>query len=174
MQWGRPGSLSDRRNARPLTDCFHNNAYANAARQKCLAARSPSRTVPETADTATILIRFCVATDSIDAAEDGNEFAFDFLRFGLCGFVFVDIAFPRWRAMRPDPDASLSGFVPDLQPPLHARGRESLRGLVNQSGPELMVYEFATRIAREAPKFLQYCWLYQAHGSVSARAGTAR
>lgn len=52
-------------------------------------------------------------------------------------------------AMRPGPDASLSGFVPDLQPPLHARGRESLRGLVNQSGPELMVYEFATSIERK-------------------------
>ena len=36
--------------------------------QKCLAARSPSRTVPETAHTATILIRFCVATDIVDAA----------------------------------------------------------------------------------------------------------
>ncbi len=62
--------------------------------------------MPETADTATILIRFRVATDSIDAEEDGNECAFDFLRFGLCGVVFVQAA------MRPDPDASLSGFVP--------------------------------------------------------------
>jgi hypothetical protein len=40
--------------------------------QKCLAARSPSRTVPETADTAIILIRFCVTTDIADAAVTGG------------------------------------------------------------------------------------------------------
>ena len=62
--------------------------------KKCLAARSPSRTVPETADTATILIRFCVATASVDAAYAGGELVFDFLRFGLCG-VFADMAFPK-------------------------------------------------------------------------------
>lgn len=69
--------------------------------------------MPETADTATMLIRFCVATDSIDAEEDGNECAFDFLRSGLWGVVFVSIAFPAGQAaMRPDPDASLSGLSP--------------------------------------------------------------
>ncbi|RXH23054.1 hypothetical protein XH99_16820 [Bradyrhizobium nanningense] len=76
--------LSGSKQASALPEFFHNNAYANAALQKCLTARSPSRAVRVTADTATILIRSCVATDSIDAAEDGNEFTFDFLRFGLC------------------------------------------------------------------------------------------
>ncbi|GLR90825.1 hypothetical protein GCM10007857_75410 [Bradyrhizobium iriomotense] len=51
--------------------------------------------MPATAATAHMLIRFCVATDSVDAAEAHGEIAFDFLRFGLCGVVFVDIAFPR-------------------------------------------------------------------------------
>ena len=35
--------------------------------------------------------------------------------------------------LRPDPDASLSRFVPDLQLPWHLLRRESLKGLVNQS-----------------------------------------
>jgi hypothetical protein len=59
-------------------------------------------------DTATMLIRFCVATDSVDAAEAGGELAFDFLRFGLCSVVFVDIAFPEMvgqAALQPDPVA---------------------------------------------------------------------
>jgi hypothetical protein len=101
--------------SRSLTEFFHNNAYANAARQKCLAARSPSRTVPETADTATILIRFRVATDSIDAEEDGNECAFRFLAFWPLWRCFCRHCIPEMAGqagMRPDPDASLSGFVP--------------------------------------------------------------
>ena len=61
---------------------------------KMLGGQKPEQTVPETADTATILIRFCVATDSVDAAYAGGELVFDFLRFGLCG-VFADIAFPK-------------------------------------------------------------------------------
>jgi hypothetical protein len=50
--------------------------------------------VPETADTATILIRFCAAIDNVDAASADRGLGFDFLRFGLCGIVFADIAFP--------------------------------------------------------------------------------
>jgi hypothetical protein len=71
--------------------------------------------VPETADTATMLIRFCVATDSADAARAGGKVAFDFLRFGFCGVVFADTAFPEMAgqaASQPDPDASPSGFAP--------------------------------------------------------------
>jgi hypothetical protein len=56
-----------------------------------------------------MLIRFCVTTDSVEAAEAGGEFAFDFLRFGLCGVEFADIAFPEMMvgqaALQPDPDA---------------------------------------------------------------------
>ena len=64
--------------------------------------------MPETADTATILIRFCLATASVDAAQADRELVFDFLRFGLCGGVFADIAFPKMAgqaALPPDPDA---------------------------------------------------------------------
>ena len=39
-----------------------------APSQKCLAAKSPSRIVPETANTTAILIRFCVAIDIVDDA----------------------------------------------------------------------------------------------------------
>lgn len=78
--------------------------------------------------------------------------------------------------MRPDPGASLSGFVPDLQPPLHARGREGLRDLVNQSGPELMAYEFTMSIARKGePGFAISVTISTeaAQGSVKPCAGTA-
>ena len=51
--------------------------------------------MPETADTVTILIRFCVATANVDAAYADGELVFDFLRFGLCDGVFADIAFPK-------------------------------------------------------------------------------
>ena len=71
--------------------------------------------MPETADTATILIRFRVATDSIDAEEDGNECAFDFLRFGVCVVVLVGMAFPRWRA-RPPSGLTLTLPCRDLSP----------------------------------------------------------
>ena len=49
--------------------------------------------MPETADTVTILIKFCVATDSLDVAYAGGEPVFDFLRFGLCDGVLADMAF---------------------------------------------------------------------------------
>lgn len=70
--------------------------------------------------------------------------------------------------MRPDPGASLSGFVPDLQPPLHARGREGLRDLVNQSGPELMAYEFTMSIARKGEPGLCHLGDYINRGLLKA------
>jgi hypothetical protein len=82
---------------------------------KCLAARSPNRTVPETAHTTTILIRFPVAIDIVDAPSTDQRLGFDFLRFDV---VFADIAFPGYggsglfggltRTLSP------SRFVPDL------------------------------------------------------------
>ena len=62
--------------------------------QKCLAARSPSRTVPETANTTIILVRFCVTIDIVDAAWTGGGLVLDFLRLGFFDVVFADIAFP--------------------------------------------------------------------------------
>jgi hypothetical protein len=59
-----------------------------------LAARSPSRTAPETADTAIILKRFCVATDSVEVAQTGGGLGFDFSCFAFFGVVFAAIAFP--------------------------------------------------------------------------------
>ena len=62
-----------------------------------MAASSPNRTVAETADTTTILIRFCATIDSADAAAGGGlvfDVWFVFLRFGRCDVVFADIAFP--------------------------------------------------------------------------------
>jgi hypothetical protein len=102
--------------------------------------RSPSRTVPETADTAIMLIRFCATIDNVDAAAGGG-FAFDVLlaslRFAFCGVVFAAIAFPGDGGSGAlgglTLTLSLSEFVPDLQSPWHAVGRESLSGLVNQS-----------------------------------------
>jgi nucleoside permease NupC len=73
---------------------FNNISFANPASQKYLAARSVSRTAPEVVLTATILIRFCVATDAIDAAWAGAGLVFDFLRFAVFGLVFAPIAFP--------------------------------------------------------------------------------
>ena len=105
--------------------------------QKRLAAKSPSRTVPETASTTAILTRFRAATDIVDAAKAGGEPVFDFLRFGFCDVVFADIACPEIGGpgpFRPGPDAfPVEVCPPDLRSPLHARGRESLTGLVNQS-----------------------------------------
>jgi hypothetical protein len=66
-----------------------------APSQKRMAAKSPSRTPLETADTATKLITFCLATDTIDAAKAGGGLVFDFLRFAFCGAVFARIAFPK-------------------------------------------------------------------------------
>ena len=89
-----------------------------APASKCLAARSPSRTVPETAHTTTILIRFPVAIDIVDAPSTDQRLGFDFLRFGFVDVVFADIAFPGYggsglfggltRTLSP------SRFVPDL------------------------------------------------------------
>jgi hypothetical protein len=64
------------------------------ASQKCLAAKSPSRTTPETAVTTTMLIRLCVAIDTVEAAEAGAGLVFDFLRLAFCGVFFAGIAFP--------------------------------------------------------------------------------
>jgi hypothetical protein len=64
--------------------------------------------VPETASTTTILIRFFVAIDIVDAPLAGGRLAFDFLRFAFLGVVFADIAFPGDGGsgrLRPDPDA---------------------------------------------------------------------
>ena len=59
-----------------------------------MAARSPSRTAPETDATTTMLIRFCVAIDIVEAAESSAGLGFDFLRFVFRGVVFAGIAFP--------------------------------------------------------------------------------
>jgi hypothetical protein len=48
---------------------FHNRSIRRRKPpQKFLAARRASRTAPETAVTATILIRFCVAIDNVENA----------------------------------------------------------------------------------------------------------
>src|ERR1700755_1968764 len=66
--------------------------------QKCLAAKSPSRTVPEAASTTTILSRFFMAVDIVDVPLAGGSLAFAFLGFGFFGVVFADIAISwRWR-----------------------------------------------------------------------------
>jgi hypothetical protein len=73
-----------------------------------LAARSVSRTAPEVVLTATILIRFCVATDAIDAAWAGAGLVFDF-----CVSPFVVLSshplhspeMAGQAAWQPDPDA---------------------------------------------------------------------
>jgi hypothetical protein len=63
--------------------------------QKCLAVSSPSSTVPETADTTTMLIRFCATIDNADAAAGGGfAVLLAFLRFGFWDVVFAAIAFP--------------------------------------------------------------------------------
>ncbi|WP_154070800.1 MULTISPECIES: hypothetical protein [Bradyrhizobium] len=50
--------------------------------------------MPETANTTTILVRFCVAIDIVDAASTGGGPVLDFLRFAFFDVVFADIAFP--------------------------------------------------------------------------------
>jgi len=64
--------------------------------QKCVAARSVSRTPPETVATTTMLIRFCVANDIAENAdaEAAGVTAFDFLPLVFLGGVFGGIAFP--------------------------------------------------------------------------------
>jgi hypothetical protein len=77
---------------------------------KCLAARSPSSTAPETAETATILIRFCVAIDSIDDASASGGLAFDGWRFFFGVVFFAGMVFPgRWRVR---PRCSLTLTLP--------------------------------------------------------------
>lgn len=92
--------------------------------------------MPETATTTTILVRFCVTIAIVGAAWTSGGLIPDFLRFAFFGVAFADIVFPGWR-VRPfgglTLTLSLSRFVLDLQPPSHARGAESLMGLVNQS-----------------------------------------
>jgi hypothetical protein len=62
-----------------------------------MAAKRVSRTAPETAPTATILVRLWVAVDIIDAAPAGVGPAFDFLCLGF-GAVFAAMEFPKERA----------------------------------------------------------------------------
>ena len=50
--------------------------------------------MPETANMTTILIRFCVAIEIVDAAYAGGKLVFDFFRFAVCGVALADIAFP--------------------------------------------------------------------------------
>ena len=61
---------------------------AGVASLKNPGGHSPSNTVLETAHTTAILIRFCVAIDSVDAIWAGDGAALDFLRFGF-GDVFL-------------------------------------------------------------------------------------
>jgi hypothetical protein len=84
--------------------------------QKCLAARSPSRTAPEIAETTTILIRFCVTVDRINDASAGGGLVFDGWRF-FFGAVFVaGIVFPgRWR-VRPHGSLTLTLSLPRFAP----------------------------------------------------------
>jgi hypothetical protein len=63
--------------------------------QKCLAARSPIRTAPDTAVTATMLMRFCVAIDIVDAAWTAARPDLDFLPLVLFGFFFPAMAIPK-------------------------------------------------------------------------------
>ena len=50
--------------------------------------------MPETANTAIMLIRFCVANDHVDTAWTRDGPFRDGFRFAFFGFVFADIAFP--------------------------------------------------------------------------------
>lgn len=66
--------------------------------------------MPETANTTTILIRFFVAIDIVDALPADHGLGFDFLRFAFVGVVLADIEFefPGYggqAVLRPDPDA---------------------------------------------------------------------
>jgi hypothetical protein len=83
-----------------------------------------------------MLIRFCAATNSVDAARVGGKLAFDVLRFGLWDVVFADIDSPEMAGQAHcclTLTLLLSSFDPDLQLLLHAGRREGLRHLVNQS-----------------------------------------
>jgi hypothetical protein len=78
-----------------------------------------------------MLIRFCVATDSVDAAQAGGAFAFDFLCFGFCGVVFADIAFPEMvgqAALQPDPDAFPVEICPRSAAIIACRRTRKLKG----------------------------------------------
>ena len=103
--------------------------------QKCLAVRSARRTAPETANTATMLIR--LLRPSTWAMRHWPAAG---LPWSSCASPFVMLFWQtlysrRWRVrpLRPDPDAFPVEVRPDLQPPSHASGRRSLMRLVNQS-----------------------------------------
>jgi len=84
--------------------------------QKCLAARSPSRTAPETADTMTMFIRFCAAIDITGAAEVGDGPGLEGFRFGFFAVALVRIAIPeRWR-VRPLGSLTLTLSLPRFAP----------------------------------------------------------
>jgi hypothetical protein len=61
-----------------------------AAAQKCLTARSASRTAPETAVIATMLMTFCVTIDISDAVCAGRRLVLVIFRFAREVF-FADI-----------------------------------------------------------------------------------
>jgi hypothetical protein len=76
--------------------------------------------VPETAVTATILIRFSAAIDRVEAAAGGDfvfAFLLAFLRFGRCDVVFADIAFPEAGGSgRAAGSLTLTRFLPRFAP----------------------------------------------------------
>ena len=59
--------------------------------QKCLAARSPSSTVPDTANTTLMLTRFRVIIEIVEAATGSGP---DFLRRVFFDGVLADMASP--------------------------------------------------------------------------------
>ena len=92
---------------------------------------------------ASILTRLCLAIDSVEDTQASVRFVFAFLRFDFCD---ARIAFPSWR-VRLFSSLTLDAFPveclsPICDPPCHRVKAESLRGLVNQSSPERMVYKF--------------------------------
>jgi hypothetical protein len=106
---------------------------ASEAHQKCLATTRMSSTAAETAVTATMLTRLCVAIDS-----DGDTYARVRLVFVSCALVFVMPALQSQDGgLRPLGGVTLTlsrpRFVPDPHPPCHGLERKRLRGLVNQS-----------------------------------------
>ena len=54
----------------------------------------PKQNRAQTANTATILIRFCVAIDIVDDAYAGGRLVFDFFRFAFGGVAFADMVSP--------------------------------------------------------------------------------
>lgn len=60
--------------------------------QKYLAVNSARRTVPETANTTTMLIRLLATIDLIDAPLAGGRPVLEFLRFAVRGVALAGIA----------------------------------------------------------------------------------